>query len=120
MSHQRLEMKAAGPNASAERRRAVRHAGERLLRCRVASAADGQVVQATVLDVSTTGIGLLSPRPLAEGDAVAVRLSQTPRRAPIDLTGRVVYCSRQPGARYVLGCTFDQPVAEDVLAELIG
>jgi hypothetical protein len=119
MSHQRLEKQAAGPNASTERRQAVRHAGERLLRCRVASAADGPIFQATVLDVSTSGIGLLSPRPLAEGNPVAVRLSQPPR-TPIDLTGRVVYCSRQPGARYVVGCTFDQPVAEAVLAQLIG
>lgn len=75
--------------------------------------------KANVVDISTSGIGVISPlffpkgaRLLAQMDATALKISK-----PINIKGEVRYCNPQPGKKYRLGIKFVE--IEDAVVDKI-
>ncbi len=113
MSNQRPD----APPGEGDRRRSKRRLLRRLLPWRVTVVGSGTDFQASVIDLSLMGVGLMASRRLEPGTAVLLRHTAG---APMDgpIAARVVYeCELAPG-RFVFGAEFEQPLTAEQLHSL--
>ncbi len=84
---------------------------------------DGTVLEGQTVDLSQTGIGLVSPRLLhAEQDCkLTIILSVCGENLELRLLGRVCYCREQERSRYRTGMRFIriEPRSADLLNKLL-
>ncbi len=71
-----------------------------------------------VLNLSTSGVGLLLSRPLEEGRNVVISLTSTPEK--MELAATVVHATQQANGDWIVGCALEQPLSNDVLDQLLG
>ena len=107
---------ASGPPPEGERRTAARHSSTLRITCYPAGSGLGERRNARVRNVSKTGIGLVLDRhwlpemklilelPLAEG----IRLARA----------KIVHSTTQPGGCFLVGCLFDQQLADEEVQAL--
>jgi len=81
---------------------------------------DDQEFQAAwVLNLSTTGVGLLASRPLPDGAHLTVRVRSNQSKKWFDLSCRAVHISQQPSGEWILGCELDNPLTINDLDDLL-
>jgi hypothetical protein len=90
--------------AGSERRQAVRINPQLVFRCRVVPA-QGEQMSAAVLDLSTSGAGLLVKGTLSAGETITVWFARH-LVPPLDVAARVIYCKEQGENLSVAGCEF--------------
>ncbi len=95
--------------SGAERRQAVRINPQLVFRCQILPARGGVEISAAILDLSTTGAGLLVKGPMSPGQDITVRFSRH-LVPPLDVAARVVYCTAQGEELSVAGCRFHAPL----------
>ncbi|MHC4550363.1 MAG: PilZ domain-containing protein [Planctomycetota bacterium] len=87
-------------------------------RCRVAfraireGAAEPKTAAAETLNLSASGLCLVSPEPLQRDDHLALELSLEGHADPVVAVGRVVWCDKEEGA-YRVGICFTWLREED-------
>jgi hypothetical protein len=69
-------------------------------------------LSAGVLDVSTTGVGLLLSRPPDITGRVVLHFRRRGSQPPLEVEARVVYVTIQTGGTALLGCEFTTPLTE--------
>ena len=103
--------------AAAERRAAPRHG------CAEATdvllPATGERLRARVRDVSRTGVGLAVTRPVPPGAALLLAVRRSAESRTVWVPARVVHCTGDDGAGWLLGCRLDWPIDEGGLAALL-
>ena len=97
----------------AERRRVERYPSDQEASCHPASSLESAPAQ--VKDVSTRGIGLVSPRRFAPGAIVVLELGET-APYPVNTLARVVRVVALPGGGWHAGCVFLSEVGEEEVA----
>ena len=71
--------------------------------------------RAWVLDLSSTGVGLLLARSLDAGLEIAVHLKSALENATFQLSARVCHATQQPDGDWVVGCEFTTGLTADQL-----
>ncbi|MFO0966420.1 MAG: PilZ domain-containing protein [Gemmataceae bacterium] len=72
---------------------------------------------AEVHDLSTSGVGLLQDRPLTLGALLFVDLLGLD--VPVEHLARVVHATPGENGRYLIGCEFDHPLAQEELTTVL-
>lgn len=75
-------------------------------------------VDVELVDLSRTGARLRSPVPLAEAEAITVRLHDQPSQPRLTRSGTVRWTRPDRGGTWSIGCQFSQPVDWETLGEL--
>jgi len=93
-------------------------------RCALATAGklyfpgSGETMTAWLNNLSVTGIGLNLPRSLDAGQELVIQV-RIEGGAPVKLPARVVHATAEVDGTWRVGCTFDVPLAADVLESLL-
>ena len=74
---------------------------------------------ARVVDVSSTGIGLLLAEPVAGGTILGLELPGRAQGLPYFLLARVVHLQEQPDGQWLLGCQLTGRLPAEELAALL-
>ena len=80
---------------------------------------DQEFLRAWILDVSRTGLGLLLTRPMPAGMPVAIHLRGHQTLAMYEFAARVVHCTPQYGAEWLVGCELAQLLTPEILEDLL-
>ena len=75
-------------------------------------------LDATLLDISETGAGLMASAPFGRGQAVVLRL-EAMGPAPSDLPAQVVYAAELNVGWFLVGAEFARPLPGDQLLPLV-
>ena len=112
----------SGPNApenssrelsGSERRVRVRHPTERESLCQPGEGRlDHAWWLARVVDISTTGIGVILRQKFAEGTLLTVELQNSAGDVSHTLQTRVIHTTPHPEGGWVSGCAFVNPLSE--------
>jgi hypothetical protein len=78
---------------------------------------DQEYQQAWIMNLSKTGVGLVSPRPLPAGVLLTIRMRGA--KGSVDLTAHVVHCTSQSPNEWLIGCELLQPLQDEVLDTLL-
>jgi hypothetical protein len=111
--------KSAPASCNRERRASVRYQSDAKGSCQSLSVQREMDWEATVLDISCHGIGLLLPRRFEPGTLLTVGLTEQAEGEKRLLLARVVRASAQPEGRWLVGCTLINPLTEDELKLLL-
>ncbi len=103
-SHRLAVVTAAGR----ERRAFPRHSTRASARCRPAQLPLNPASWARVVDVSRTGVGLLTAVAFAAGDQVEIELSPPAATNDLVRAAEVCWVAPEPGGWYRLGCRWDR------------
>ncbi len=109
---------AVRPGGYAEKRRSARHALRPMRRCRVSPGGGRPDLDATLLDLSQTGAGLMASGPFGRGQAVVLRL-EAAGAAPADLPAQVVYAAELNVGWFLVGAEFARPLPGEQLLPLV-
>jgi hypothetical protein len=110
-----------GPSAVPdERRGAERYPPEPTSICRLMCEGQEGTPQATVRDLSATGIGLLVDRQLKPGSVLILNLQTGSQRLARPLPVRVMHSSPAPEGNWLVGCQFVRRLSEPELQVLLG
>jgi hypothetical protein len=94
-------------------------------RCALASAGrlffpnTGETMTAWLNNLSVTGIGLNLPRALDAGQDLVLQVRIEGTNVPLKLPARVVHATSEVDGTWRVGCTFDQPLSDEVLESLL-
>jgi hypothetical protein len=94
-------------------------------RCALASAGrlffpnTGETMTAWLNNLSVTGIGLNLPRALDAGKDLVLQVRIEGTSVPLKLPARVVHATSEVDGTWRVGCTFDQPLSDEVLESLL-
>ncbi len=103
-----------------EKRRSARHAPRAMRRCRVSPGGGRPDLDATLLDLSQTGAGLLASGPLGAGDTIVLCLEAVAARVPpLDLPARVIYAVELNVGWFLVGAEFARPLPGNQLLRLV-
>jgi hypothetical protein len=102
-----------------ERRGTVRFACNLKVTFRPIALLELSAAPARVRDVSTRGIGLLSPTPITTGTFIVIDLPNAHGSDPIRKAARVVRMLPSEGNRWLLGCAFTRELSTDELKALV-
>ena len=86
---------------------------------RIYLAEDLEFLRAHLLNISTTGIGLLLAKPLAVGLELTVQLASPHSKKSYRLPARVVHSTRHADDEWLVGCQFDKALADTDVADLV-
>ena len=114
--HGRLQSDSGG----AERRVRVRHATDRDSMCQ---RGEGRLDQAwwmaRVVDISTTGIGVILRQRFPSGTLLTIELQNSTGDLSRTLQSKVVHTTPSPEGGWVSGCAFISPLTEEELKVLL-
>lgn len=103
-----------------ERRASVRLQSQAKGSCQSLSMQREADWQATVRDISCSGIGLVLPRRFEPGSLLAIELTEATEGRRRLLLGRVARAVPQPEGDWLIGCTMANPLTEDEVQLLLG
>ena len=86
---------------------------------RIHASDDQEFQRAWFLDVSLTGFGLLLTQPVPVGIPVAIYLRGHETLAMYEFDARVVHCTAQHPAEWVVGCELAHPLTPEILEDLL-
>jgi hypothetical protein len=75
---------------------------------------------ATLRDVSQTGLGLVVNRSFPPSTVLTVRLQTGSRKYSRTMLIRVKHCAAQPNGDWLVGCSFVVKLKDEELADLLG
>jgi len=79
----------------------------------------GEAASMRTVDISRRGLGLITERPMAVGDGLAVQMDVSPDGDAVVVWGKVRWVRRIPSTgRYRLGVRFDESTPNASAAEL--
>lgn len=107
-----LEMELANQRAS------VRYRCGPALPGRLFASTDFRYQRVWIRDISRTGIGILSDRPLDENSFLVVQIRSLNSGEKYDLPVQVMHCT-QLGNEWLLGCEFIHSLEDDSLDDLL-
>jgi len=102
-----------------DRRAHVRYAPAPETTCQLTAGGNNSVWWASVLDISTGGIGLLVSRRFEPGTLLAIGVENKNREFSHTLVARVVHVRRESASRYLLGAKFISQLGDDELRVLL-
>ena len=103
----------------------MRRRGAERYRCALATAGKllfpgtGETKTAWLNNLSTTGIGLNLPRPLAAGLEFLMQVRTDGLSEPIRLAARVVHSTAEVDGTWRVGCAFHEPLSDELLESLL-
>jgi PilZ domain-containing protein len=103
-----------------ERRRAERFPSDQPSVCRIVSEGQEEGLQASVRDMSATGIGLLVNQPLKSGSVLILNLQTGRHRLARPLPVRVMHAAPAGEGNWLVGCQFVRRLSEPELNALLG
>jgi hypothetical protein len=101
-----------GPDAIADRRRAIRFPCPLLSWAQVVGTDRADRRRIRLIDISTLGVGFIGPEPLAAGTAIEVGWPLRPTGQRRMIGARVVRSESLDSGAYLVGCEFDAPISE--------
>lgn len=113
------ENRRSGDESADDRRRANRHVFGGIMDCRPLMKAAVEPVVAEAIDISSTGLGLLTPRRFEKGTLVQVEFQERDRAARQSLIVKVCWVRPQSEGRWSLGGRFHRPLTEAELNSLL-
>jgi hypothetical protein len=120
MSDATLPFAGKPSNAPAVDRRAhIRYAPAPDTTCQLTAGGNNSVWWASVLDISTGGIGLVASRRFEPGTLLAIGVENKNREFSHMLVARVIHVRKESASRYVLGAKFISPLGDDELHALL-
>jgi hypothetical protein len=102
-----------------ERRASVRRDSNAKGTCQTLSQRHESTWEATVRNISLTGIGLLLARRFEPGTLLAIELTETSEQRQRLLVARVAHATLQPDDKWLIGCAFMSPLHDEELQELL-
>lgn len=80
---------------------------------------DQEFQRAWILDVSLSGFGLLLTRPMHAAMPVTIHLRGHQTLAMYEFDARVIHCTPQHGADWLVGCKLAHPLTPEILEDLL-
>ncbi len=109
----------AGVAVQIERRAAIRHSCDLDSSCEPLRAERGVLWPATVVDISTLGVGLRLNRRFEAGSILTVELQSADGKMTRKLLVRVVRVIADSAGAWRIGCTLVRPLRDDELQALL-
>jgi len=72
-----------------------------------------------LVNLSLTGVGLISPEKLHDNLMMAIKLENATKKIAKTMLVRVVHVTAQPGGTFLIGGTFDTPLTYDELCNFV-
>jgi hypothetical protein len=104
----------------AERRAWIRYPRRLLTMWQLFGSRQEESWNATLRDLSQTGLGLVVNRSFPPATVLTVRLQTGSRKYSRTMLVRVKHCAAQPSGEWHVGCSFVVKLKDDELAELLG
>lgn len=120
MSEESLSFESRPAAAHALDRRAhIRYAPAPDTTCQLTAGGNNSVWWASVMDISTGGIGLVVSRRFEPGTLLAIGVENKNREFSHMLVARVVHVRKESASRYIIGAKFISHLGDDELKVLL-
>jgi hypothetical protein len=80
---------------------------------------DSEIRHAWVLNLSTSGIGLLLETAIEPGTQLVIGIKNTKPGTFFDLLARVTHCTPQNSGEWLVGCELEKKLSQDDLEALL-
>jgi hypothetical protein len=104
----------------AERRAWIRYPRRLLTMWQLFGSRQEESWNASLRDISLTGLGLVVNRSFPPGTVLTIRVQTGSRKCSRTMLVRVKHCAAQPNGDWHVGCSFVVKLKEEELAELLG
>jgi hypothetical protein len=109
----------AGGSSAIDRRAHVRYAPAPDTTCQLTAGGNNSIWWASVMDISTGGVGLIVSRRFEPGTLLAIGVENKNREFSHMLVARVIHVRKESASRYILGAKFISPLGDDELQVLL-
>jgi hypothetical protein len=109
-----------GPILCADRRVSARHPCSLEVKCQAIGGSTEGPWTGKIIDLSTTGLGLLLPEPLDRGTILLVEIPSPPASAPPTLSACVIHTRPHEEGSIFTGCILAEQLSDAELAALLG
>ena len=116
----RADAKERGPTTCADRRAAARHPCSLDALCHAIGGGPEGPWTGKVLDLSTTGLGIILPQPLERGTILVIDLPSAVTSAPRSLSACVIHIRPHEDGGIFTGCILAEQLGEAELEALLG
>lgn len=102
-----------------DRRAHIRYAPAPETTCQLTAGGNNSVWWASVVDISTGGVGLLVSRRFEPGTLLAIGVENKNREFSHMLVARVIHVRKESASRFTIGAKFISPLGDDELQTLL-